>query len=344
MAMICLLLLCTWACQTDPKQDIPDVSGIEVRLDLKRFETDLLRLDTSTLEAGLEGLRARYPDFLDCYVQNILGYPSDKGDGAGSALWFALRHKGFRAAIDSVLDEFPDLRQLESQLTEAFRFVKHYYPADSLPAIVTFTSEFAYGIVLCDDHLIGIGLDLFLGPRYAPYSSLEVNIPEYLLHTRDKESIVPGVIRLMAENQHPPAGMPANLLDQMIRNGKYLHWMDQMLPGVSDHLKIGYTRGQQEWCDKHEGEIWALLKGEGWLYKPSYSEYFKFVTDGPSTPGLPAQAPGNIGTWVGWQIVKAYARKSGAGILELMQAGDAQEILEQSGYKPRPGVFALVNI
>ena len=45
-------------------------------------------------------------------------------------------------------------------------------------------------------------------------------------------------------------------------------------------------------------------------------------------------APGNIGTWIGWQIINQYIKETGSTPEALMQNNDAQEILTASKYKP----------
>ena len=48
------------------------------------------------------------------------------------------------------------------------------------------------------------------------------------------------------------------------------------------------------------------------------------------------QAPGRIGAWVGWQIVRAYMQENPAVTLaQLLAEEDAQKILNGSKYKPR---------
>jgi hypothetical protein len=47
------------------------------------------------------------------------------------------------------------------------------------------------------------------------------------------------------------------------------------------------------------------------------------------------QAPGRIGTWVGWQIVNAYAkRKTDVTLQELMLNKNARQIFDESRYRP----------
>ena len=63
----------------------------------------------------------------------------------------------------------------------------------------------------------------------------------------------------------------------------------------------------------------------------------RYVMDGPSATGMPSDSPGNIGAWLGLQIVEAYMNEHPDMTLpELVDAPiDAQRFLLESKYKPR---------
>ncbi|MBL7874085.1 MAG: gliding motility lipoprotein GldB, partial [Cyclobacteriaceae bacterium] len=55
----------------------------------------------------------------------------------------------------------------------------------------------------------------------------------------------------------------------------------------------------------------------------------------PKTYEVGDQAPGRIGTWVGWQIVRKFAaKKSDLSLPEVMSLRDAKLIFNESGYRP----------
>ena len=62
----------------------------------------------------------------------------------------------------------------------------------------------------------------------------------------------------------------------------------------------------------------------------------RFVVYGPNTAGMPAESPGNIGTWLGLQIVKAYVKENPAVELEKMfNDKNAEQFLRKAKYKPK---------
>lgn len=61
-----------------------------------------------------------------------------------------------------------------------------------------------------------------------------------------------------------------------------------------------------------------------------------YIGDAPFTQGFSQeQSPGNLGQWIGWQIVKKFAgKKEGIRVQELMQTA-AASINEEAKYKPK---------
>ncbi|MFT5168267.1 MAG: hypothetical protein ACI8P3_003508, partial [Saprospiraceae bacterium] len=57
------ILLSLWlcACNSDKGKNIPDVSHIEVKVKIKRFEKDLMTIDTNLIKRDMDALVAKYP-------------------------------------------------------------------------------------------------------------------------------------------------------------------------------------------------------------------------------------------------------------------------------------------
>jgi uncharacterized protein YjaZ len=50
---------------------------------------------------------------------------------------------------------------------------------------------------------------------------------------------------------------------------------------------------------------------------------------------MPETSPGNVGAFMGWQMIKAFLKKKKALTPEEWMKLPAKEIISQSGYKPR---------
>ena len=72
------------------------------------------------------------------------------------------------------------------------------------------------------------------------------------------------------------------------------------------------------------------------MYDKDLKQLKGLVEVAPTSPGMPPESPGNTGSWVGWQIIKAYMENNSNITLEqLLQEQDTQKILTKSRYKPR---------
>ena len=59
-----------------------------------------------------------------------------------------------------------------------------------------------------------------------------------------------------------------------------------------------------------------------------------YIGDSPKTQELGDASPGNIGSYVGWQIVRKYMSKNSEIKLNELMTKDADEILSEAKYKP----------
>ena len=55
--------------------------------------------------------------------------------------------------------------------------------------------------------------------------------------------------------------------------------------------------------------MWARLLTQNLLYSTDFGKFKKLVTPSPNAPVVFQEAPGEVGNWLGWQIVKAYVKR-----------------------------------
>ncbi len=335
---IVLLSVGLTACWGDKNKDIPDVSAIPVDYNIHRFEEALFALDTNDVHTGIASLEQKYPDFTDFYLQNILQVkkPWDTTGVYKQHIKGFLTYPFTQQLYDTTQIVFHDFSEVEQRLKQGFQFYKYYFPEEELPDIYTFISEFSYGIVLPPiENTIGIGLDLFLGKDYPYYYYPPLSLPAYIARTQDQAHLPAKVFDGMIDDLVGEA-KGSNFLDIIIHNGKKLYALDHILPYEPDSIKLGFTEVQTNWCAENELEMWAFFLEEELLYSNEYKKFKSLVSDSPFATGMPPEAPGKAGNWVGWQIVKAYMQRQPETTLqELVAIKDAQEIFSKSRYKPR---------
>jgi hypothetical protein len=323
------------SCGSDDDRNIPDVSGIQLEVKIRRFDQDLFALDTNNLEPGLQQLAQKHPEMLPLFAENIIRDQTNPDETPAQAVRHFISAPEVRKLYDTVQQVYGDLRWLERDLTQMFKFYKHYFPEKPVPEVVAMVSEFATDAFTAGDNLCGIGLDMFLGENYPAYFATENTSPAYIRRQFQKDYIAVRLAKALAQNiaDAPPG---ERLLDQMLHNGKMLYIVDCLLPTVADSLKMGYTREQMEGCYANEQGVWARILEQNLLYSTDARKLRKLVSPSPNAPVVFQEAPGEIGNWLGWQIVKAYMKRNPATTMqELLNFQDSQKFLEQSKYKPR---------
>jgi hypothetical protein len=334
MPLAVFFLTTLLACGSGNNRNSPDVSAIKVAVNIQRFDRDLFALDTSNLEAGMLKLRQQYPALWQLFAENIIHDQTNPAETPEQAVSGFIKVREVRALYDTVQEVYGDLRWLEKDLSQMFRYYKFYFPQKPVPQVATIVSEYAVDVFTYGDSLCGIGLDLFLGENYPAYNP-EI-FPAYIRRQFQREYISTRLAKALAQNvfgEIPPGN---RLLDMMLYNGKMLYIVDCLLPEVADSMKMGYTQAQIEGCVANEAAVWARLLTQNLLYSSDFEDFKKLVTPSPNAPVVFQEAPGEVGNWMGWQIVKAYMKRYPETTMDaLLKMQDAQKFLEQAKYKPR---------
>ncbi|NVM63860.1 gliding motility-associated lipoprotein GldB [Mucilaginibacter sp. SG538B] len=315
-----------------------DVSNINVNVKIERFDHDFdaMRNKPMTLQAAY--LQKQYGNFYPDFIERILQVGSTKDTTYFKALRQVFTGKAYNDLKHDADAAFPNMDQQNAGLTEAFKYIKYYYPQKPLPGVYAYISGFQAQTTIGDGYF-GIGIDLFLGADSRFYPSLTNAFPHYLSRWFTPDNITPRVVEGIArEDMFPEDDNDKALLNKMIYNGKIMYFMDKILPDVADSTKIRYTTEQLKWCHEFESKIWGYFLEQNLLYETDYQKIQKYLTEAPFTPGLGEKnesAP-KLAVWTGWQIVRKYMDKHPDVTLpQLMADKDAQKLLNESGYHPK---------
>lgn len=324
----------------------PDVSNIKIDIQTVRFEKDFFSIDTLNTETSLQKIFNQHPDFFRDFTQHILGLPpiADSGTQAMSAIKQFLHD--YRPVYDSVMKVFPDFNKEQEQITDGLRYVKYYFPKYQLPRnIITFIgpmdaffqgSTAGYGDAITTEGL-AIGLQLHLGKDFSMYNS-EMGLslfPAYISRKFSPEYIPVNSIKNIIDDIFPDQSSDKTLVEQMVEKGKRIYLTKKLMPDTHDTLIIGYTSSQLEGCKTNEGLIWQYFVKNGLVFNNDPSLIKNYIGDSPNTPEFGDGAPGNIGLFVGWQIVNKFMEKNEKLSLPDLMATDARKLFEDSKYRPR---------
>lgn len=317
------------------QEKAPDVSSIKVDLNVKRFEQQLFSIDTNNIEAGLNNLSKKYPSFLPDFLFNILGLPQHPDSVSKNLKLFIRDYSVLAAEADK---KFSDLSSIQKELVYSFKLTKYYFPDYKLPAsIITFIGPLeGYGSVLTNDGA-AIGLQQHMGRDFPLYNAAYVReiYPAYHIRRFAPEYIPVNTMKNIVEDLFPTKKQSIPLVELMIEQGKRLFLLKKLMPNTADTLITGYTENQLKGSLENEGLIWNFFVQNDLLYQSDPFIIRDYINDGPKTAALGEASPGNIGQFVGWQIIKEYLSKhEDVNVQQLMQT-KASVIFNEARYKPK---------
>ncbi len=342
MGVFLSFLLFAGACTSDNRNNVPDVSDISLTVSIYRFEQALFSLDTTNLENSFAELQNKYPEVCDFYFPVLLGMnktPPGTPDFLPALRQFLLWPE-VQKLYDTCTLIFPELTPYENELSSAFKYFSYYFPDEHIPKIYSVITEYMGAVIIPpNEDAIYLGLDMFLGPSYPIYYYHPLNLPRYITKTLKPEYISSRVVESHIDNiLGPPPG--SKLLDEIIHNGKKMFILDKLLPLTADTLKWGFTAEQMEWCYQNEAQIWQFFLEKDLLYSTDYQNIRKYISQSPNSPGMPPEAPGRTGNFIGYRILQQFMSKNqGVDFPTLVQLNDAQEILNLARYRPSNASF-----
>lgn len=320
---------------------VPDTSGIDLGdIQFVRFDHLVMQMDTTDIKDEYTRLLTRYPNFTDLYFKQLLEFQSNSEDSFYQSIKNFISAELIINLQDTIDYVYPDTKQSEEQIREGFSYLKYYFPAFPLPNVYFFQSEFSYQNVLFSDNSrdgIGIGLDLFLGEHF-DYKVLDPRNPvfsEYLARTYNRDHIPRKVLYMLVDElTGPPNGK--RFIDQIVHNGKKLYILKHLMPESQDSVIMEFTPEQLNWLENNELEMWSYFLEEEFFYETNQMKIDKYLNHSPHSPGMPPQAPGRTGTFIGLKIVEAYMKKyPETSLKELIELRDAQKLVEMAKYKPK---------
>jgi hypothetical protein len=325
--ILCLYLLtsCTCGHKKDDKIDVPKIEK-KVEVKINRYDQDLFSINKKDLKNELIKLKLTYSFFLD----------GDLNDPANlKQISDYLNDPQMIKNHQEVQKQYPDLSNLEKELSGMLSYFAYYFPDRRLPKVYAYVCgmDFENPVIYADSVLM-IALDMYLGKDYALYTNF--GLPAFIRYSMAKEYIAKDCAEAMAGYYGYQEMKDATCLDHMVYNGKLQLFVDALLPETSDTIKMEYTKKQLDWCYDNEFKLWAYFIDNKMLYSKDYNTYMKFFSPGPFTTAFGKESPPRAAIWVGWQILRAYTRATGQiNLKKLAEMKDAQQILQISKYKPK---------
>jgi gliding motility-associated lipoprotein GldB len=329
---VLIFLFAAIACKRNPLK--VDISKSKNEIEVVRFDKELFSADTTDLQNSITVLSNKYPEFFNLFTYKIIHIGGFNNEHFLNYLMQFLTDTMIVNVNKMVEKEFADFDKTKKELNRAFKYFQYHFPEKKLPTVYAYVSGFNQSIVTAEN-LIGISLDKYLG-KDCPYYLQLTHTPMYKITTMYKEKIPSDVAYAWGITEFGNDKKATTVLDNMVYQGKMMYFVDALLPGEEDSVKIGYTSKQINWCRNNEAEMWNQLIELKMLYSSKRMDIIRYTNPSPTTSGFTLESPGRTGVWLGWQIVRKYMDKFPETTLEaLMNNSNYQQILNDSEYFPK---------
>ncbi len=311
---------------SDKKPYKVDVSGVEIEeVEISRYEKLLFEANPFLLREAIEP----YSDEFYFFLGDELGNPV-----AMQQLYDYVTDPLIIELYNKTIDVFPDLNNLEQELTYHFRYYNYHFPERDIPDFYSYVSGLDLKMpIKYIDNNVAIAVDMYLGDNI---DYLRYGVPAYQVMRRSEEFIVRDIMYKIAKDMTGSYHNPETLIDFMIYEGIKLYFIDCMMPDVADTIKIAYTSHNKKWMKDNEKHVWSYFIDKELLFSTNKNRINRFITDAPFTSPFARDSAPRAAVWIGWQIVKEYMRRnSDIELYELIKTNDSKRILSESRYKPR---------
>lgn len=237
----------------------------------------------------------------------------------------------FQPAVDSV---YPDLAGLSYQIghiVESARSGSMQLPPLQFVAVVWGNPR----PIVRMDSVVLMALNHYLGPDYPGYAGW----PEYRRENKNPRMLPYDIASVLAATQYPmEMGDDATLLNWMLYEGALVEARMRLVGNPELHEALGYTREQLEVASRNLYDMWQELSARQMVYDTDPLTIDRFVAPSPASPLMGSEAPGRIGCYIGYRIVKDYLSKYPDTTLPQLLSKDFygnQQTLIKSGFTGR---------
>ena len=312
-----------------------NTSFISVNIDIKRLEKDLFTLNPTEITTLVPSLKQKYNRFLQLFSY-VINTGDINGTSFGDFLVRFCTDKQNNDVFALTMKLYPDVKEIEVELQEAFRHYLYYFPDRNVPAVFTCITGFNKSIIT-GDSVLGIGLDRYLGADCEYYPRLQIY--KYISARMTPENIVPDCMYGWGASDWDFSTLkyPGDyVLAEMIHNGKLKYFEKCMLPEAADETLFGFTPDQMKFCRNNESQMWQYLIENDLLFNSDQLTIRKLTGEAPFTSYFTNESPGRAAVWLGFRIVESYMMKNpGVNLGDLMKNTDIQGLLEKAKYNPQ---------
>lgn len=296
----------------------------DVKID--RFDKELYSYIKSPSEELSTSLRSKHLSLIDALSQTI---SSNSKKPALETLRSYFSHPALNNIYANVVKQYDDLSPYEKELASMIHRAKENLKINRTPNFSVHVSGFKENSIYINN-TISLSIDKYMGKDYVPYRRY---FRPYQLQQMQPQMIVKDFARawLMADYIKTETTQ-GDMLFEMIEHGKLFYALSILLPHHSENELMAYTNDELDWCTNNEKKAWESIVKQNHLYTTDKQVIYNYFNESPLSNKFLNGAPGQVGSWIGLQIVKQYAKSTKQGLLDIIRA-DYQSILKESKYK-----------
>ena len=320
ISVVALCSLALASCQNDPWEMEADLSQA-AGLNIIHFADSVVPLDSIGMMIVLEQMAPRHPIMFDAeWRVNFPPY---------------LQSEAVQTLYQDVVHARPDLDTWEQEVRTSYAKLVEWLGGSQADAFVyTYVSQAEPHDILVGPQTIFLPWDRYLGSDHPLYDQEA----HYQTRMHHPDVAVARITTEWIRPLLPNAPNSPTLLGAMLHEARFIMTIEACLGEDHAYRYLGMTAEQREFIESHERDLWGVFVEQRWLYSSDVDVKRKLIQPAPfSKLGSEhdQQIPGRLGTWFGWQILRAYWREHPEfGLSEILAAVDDQVILRQSGYRP----------
>jgi hypothetical protein len=315
--------------QNNPAQNAP-----EIIVPMERLDQVLFNMDTAHIKDSLLERNTPYPFLSEVLLKQMLAI--DSGNSEAALLSFLNAYRPIYTAVQKL--NAPAIAH--PQLQTLFKTLHYYFPAYNLPKkIIYFIGPLeGFGNSIGSDYM-AVGLQMFLGDTSSWYQSEQIQkyFPSYISRNFTPRFIPITAAKNLVQDIAPNSRVSRSLIIEMIELGKRQYILKKVLPETNDADLFGYSSLQYAATINAEQDIWNYLLKMNLVYSKDPKVTTQLLSEGPFSIYFGNEIPGNVGLYIGYQIVKSWISQQSdedqSNLIALLQM-PAEKIFAESKYKP----------
>lgn len=305
------------------KKDSKELWKVDVKNPIEKVELTDISKELYDPNVSLESFTQRFPFFQGTVPDE--DFVERRKD--------AEEIKVYKEAISKI-----DLVKLDKELADLFSHIKNYFPEFKEPKVYLYSSALQ-GVMdpifyHAKENMLFIDVTAFMGENNPNYKGLE----QYFQKSMNPKNILPKVSEIFAEYFVQPNGNSQKFIDQIVYYGKLMILQDAFIPAEPDALKMNYTPEQYEWAKANETNVWNYFVENNLVFSDDQRLGERFINPAPFSKfytEIDNESSPQIGIFIGWQICRKFYQKKPETKLADFLKMNAQEIFNQSNYKPK---------